>query len=125
MWPWPQVAASTRPKATRICPPDKCPFPGPSTAWIRPRRARRADQLLLSPVFATPGKGPALGAEGLHAWLEALPPTGARLLALGGIEPANLGTLRHPRLGGVALIRALWDSADPARLVQDLRAAWA
>lgn len=84
-----------------------------------------ADQLLLSPVFATPGKGPALGVEGLHAWLEILPPTDARLLALGGIGPANVAPLRHPRLGGVALIRALWEAADPARVVSELRAAWA
>lgn len=84
-----------------------------------------ADQLLLSPVFPTPGKGPALGAAGLHAWLEALPPTRARLLALGGIEPDNAGVLRHPRLAGVALIRALWEAADPARVVGDLRTAWA
>lgn len=84
-----------------------------------------ADQLLLSPVFPTPGKGPALGAEGLHAWLEALPPTAARLLALGGIGPANAPPLRHPRLAGVALIRALWEADDPARMVGELRAAWA
>lgn len=84
-----------------------------------------ADQLLLSPVFATPGKGPALGVDGLHAWLEALPPTKARLLALGGVEPGNAGALQHPRLAGVALIRALWVSADPAGVVRGLRAAWA
>jgi len=106
-------------------PPGQVPLSRPLHGLDQAPARRGADQLLLSPVFATPGKGPALGAEGLHAWLEVLPPTGARLLALGGIEPANLGTLRHPRLGGVALIRALWDSADPARLVQDLRAAWA
>lgn len=81
-------------------------------------------QLLVSPIFEVPGKGPAWGAARLHAALDALPSTDARVLALGGIQVANLPDLRHPRLAGVAMIRALWESRDPARLVQDLRGAW-
>jgi len=84
----------------------------------------QAQQLILSPVFPTPGKGPALGAENLRAWLDALPPFPGRFLALGGIGPENAGEIRHPRLGGVAMIRSLWNSPDPAGTVARLRKAW-
>jgi thiamine monophosphate synthase len=83
-----------------------------------------ARQLLLSPVYETPGKGPALGPEGLRRWLEALPPWEGRLLALGGIAVENCGALRHPRLAGVALIRSLWQAPDPRVMVERLRATW-
>ena len=83
-----------------------------------------AAQLLLSPVFPVPGKGDAFGAEGLHRRLDALPPFRGRLLALGGITPANAAELRHPRLDGLALIRALWNSGEPGHAVEALRKAW-
>lgn len=86
-----------------------------------PERAL-AQQLILSPAFPTPGKGPALSPEGLHRWLEGLPPFPGRLLALGGITPDNARTLRHPRLAGVAVIRALWDAPDPQAVVARLKA---
>lgn len=84
----------------------------------------RAQQLILSPIFAVPGKAPAWGPARLHAILDALPPLDCRLLAMGGITPATLPQLQHPRLHGVALIRALWQSPDPAETIAQLRAAW-
>lgn len=84
----------------------------------------QAQQLLLSPVFETPDKGPSLGAEGLHAWLDALPTFEGRFLALGGIAPKNVARLKHPRLAGVALIRSLWHAPDPRTVVMKLREAW-
>jgi thiamine monophosphate synthase len=83
-----------------------------------------AQQLILSPVFASPGKGSALGPEGLRAWLEALPPFEGRFLALGGVHPGNCRELRHPRLAGVAMIRSLWQAPDPTGVVARLREAW-
>ena len=83
-----------------------------------------AAQLILSPVYAVPGKGPALGAEGLRRVLDAMPPVAGRVLALGGIGPDNLGALRHPRLDGAALIRGIWSAPDPAAAVAALRRAW-
>ena len=83
-----------------------------------------ARQLLLSPIFQVPGKGPAWGAAKLQAVLDALPPGTGRILALGGITSANAGPLRHPRLDGVALIRGLWSAPDPAGVVAGLRRAW-
>jgi len=84
-----------------------------------------ARQLILSPIFPVPGKGPAWGAGKLRAVLDAMPPVAGRILALGGIDAGNAGPLRHPRLDGVALIRGLWSVPDPALAVARLRAAWA
>lgn len=86
--------------------------------------ARRAcAQLLVAPVFPSPGKGEPWGAPRLSRFLDGAA-AGPRLLALGGIDPERAGALRHPRLAGVALIRALWEAEDPAGVVARLRAAW-
>ncbi|GLH74370.1 hypothetical protein GETHLI_28720 [Geothrix limicola] len=81
-----------------------------------------ADQLLISPVFASPGKGEPWGVERLHRFLDGLPEAGPRLLALGGVDPTRAQALRHPRLAGLAAIRPFWEG-DPRRSVADFRAA--
>lgn len=83
-----------------------------------------AHQLILSPIFPVPGKGPAWGPEKLRAVLDTLPPVACRVLALGGIGASNVALLRHPRLDGVALIRSLWSAPDPAQAVARMRAAF-
>ena len=88
-----------------------------------PARAR-ARQLILSPVFAVPGKGPAWGPDRLHGVLDGMPEGAFRPLALGGITPENAAGLRHPRLAGIALIRGLWGTEDPAGTIGRLREAW-
>jgi thiamine monophosphate synthase len=80
----------------------------------------RADQLLVSPVVASPGKGEPWGPERLHRFLAGLPEAGPRLLALGGVDPRNVSHLRHPRLAGIAAIRPFWEG-DPARAVAAFR----
>ncbi len=87
-----------------------------------PTRARAA-QLLVSPLFETPGKGPAWGATGLHRFLDTLPAEAPRLLALGGVTPVRVAELRHPRLAGVAAIRPFW-TGDPRAAVEAFRDAW-
>lgn len=89
-----------------------------------PTRAS-ASQLLVSPVFPVTGKGMAWGVEGLHTFLERLPPEAPRILALGGVDPSSAPNLAHPRLDGLALIRGLWETQDPAHTVAELRVAWA
>jgi thiamine monophosphate synthase len=79
-----------------------------------------ADQLLIAPVFASPGKGSPWGGGRLHRFLDGLPPVGPQLLALGGVDPANAASIRHPRLAGFAAIRPFWDG-DPARAVAQFR----
>jgi thiamine monophosphate synthase len=81
-----------------------------------------ADQLLIAPVFPSPDKGAPWGRERLHSFLEALPAAGPRLLALGGVDPANAGSLGHPRLAGLAAIRPFWDG-DPAHTVDRFRSS--
>jgi thiamine monophosphate synthase len=86
---------------------------------------RGSTQLLLSPMLPVPGKGAAWGVAGLHAFLDGLEGAAPRLLALGGAAPDTAASLRHPRLDGVAVLRALWTATDPAGTVEALRAAWA
>lgn len=78
------------------------------------------DQLLVSPVFASPGKGEPWGPDRLRRWLDRLPPGGPRILALGGVSPSNAAVLRHPRLAGLAAIRPFWEG-DPRRTVAAFR----
>ena len=79
-----------------------------------------AEQLLLAPIFASPGKGAPWGVDRLHHFLDGLPLEGPRLLALGGVDPANAPALRHPRLAGIAAIRPFWEE-DPGRTVARFR----
>jgi thiamine monophosphate synthase len=104
---------------------DLVPLSRPLHAEAQFRERSHLDQLLIAPVFAVPGKGPPWGIERLQAFLNDCLPTGPRLLALGGVTPVRMKEFRHPRLAGVALIRALWEAQDPAALVQQLREAWA
>lgn len=100
--------------------PLSCPIHDPAQFQGR----SSAHQLVLSPVFSVPGKGAAWGPEKLHGVLDALPPSQSRILALGGITPSNIGSLKHRRLDGVAVIRALWATLDPALCVAAMRQAW-
>ena len=81
-------------------------------------------QLLLGPIYSVPEKGAPWGVERLHQVLDGIP-AGPRVLALGGITPTNSAALRHPRLDGIALIRALMDAPEPIRVVEALRRSWA
>jgi thiamine monophosphate synthase len=83
---------------------------------------RTADQLLISPVFATPGKGAPWGWERCRTFLDGLPEAGPSLLALGGLDPSNARAIRHPKLAGIAAIRPFWDE-NPARTVARFRAS--
>jgi len=105
-------------------PPSLCPTSRPLHSLSQIHERDENDQLLISPIFPVPGKGAPIGAKGLHDILENVPPWKGRLLALGGIGPENVGDLKHPRLDGVALIRGIWESADPRATVEAMRAAW-
>jgi thiamine monophosphate synthase len=84
-----------------------------------PARAQ-AEQILISPIFSSPGKGEPWGVARLHRFLDRMPAGGPRLLALGGVEPGIAPTLPHPRLDGLAAIRPFW-SGDPDRVVAAFR----
>lgn len=81
-----------------------------------------SQQLLVSPIFATPEKGAPWGIPRLNQFLDALPPSGPSILALGGVDPAAAKSLRHPRLAGFAAIRPFW-LGDPREMVARFREA--
>lgn len=81
-----------------------------------------ADYLVAGPLFPTashPGQ-PGRGVE----WLRGVAAAGAPVLAIGGITAANAAMARGAGAAGIAAIRAVWDAADPAAAVSDLRDRW-
>lgn len=74
-------------------------------------RWRGADYAIFAPVFEVPGKGAPQGWSGLSASVErsALP-----TWALGGIEPATAASASSAGACGVAVLRGLFGSEDPA-----------
>ncbi len=85
--------------------------------------AQRPDYLLVGPVFATATHpdAPPLGVERLaEIVLLGLP-----VIAVGGVTAERIPELTAAGAHGVAAIRALWDSADPAaaarRILEGLR----
>ena len=83
------------------------------------RAAGDASFVLVAPVFAVPGKGPALGLDGLAA-LAVLSPV--PLVALGGIDASNAPAVRAAGAAAIAVMREVYDAADPARAVDALLA---
>ncbi len=73
--------------------------------------ARGATHLLVSPIFDSPGKGPARGVVALEAPLR----TGAQVLALGGVDADTAAIAFAAGAHGVAAIRAAWEG--PGALV--------
>ncbi len=69
--------------------------------------AAGADYIVFGPVFATPGKGPAVGVESLAAVCRAVAPM--PVIALGGIDVNNFHLLQAAEIAGVAAIRSLHD----------------
>jgi len=80
------------------------------------RKATR--QLLLSPVFATPGKGEPWGPQRVHRFLDERPSEGPAILALGGVDPTNAKGLCHRRLAGFAAIRPFWEGDATAAVAR-------
>ena len=79
-----------------------------------------ASFVTLSPVFAVPDKGEPLGLAGLAAMTQV---SRIAVFALGGINAARAGDVVRAGAHGVALIRDVWDSAEPARTLAELLAA--
>lgn len=82
-------------------------------------------QILVSPVFPVPGKGPCWGVEAFHRLLDGLSQDAPRMYALGGVLPNTAAALCHPRLHGLAVMRSLWTAPDPKGLVARLREIFA
>lgn len=94
------------------------------------REAARAglDAVLVSPIYAVPGKAPARGLEALsEARLLAARATPhnrqLRVIALGGITPERAAACIRAGAHGVAIMRAAFREPSPRRLFEDLCAA--
>jgi len=76
------------------------------------RVAAAVDYATFSPVFASPGKGPARGFEALRRAAEVA--AGRPVLALGGIlDPAQAAAARAAGAWGVAVVRGVLAAPDP------------
>lgn len=78
------------------------------------------DFAILAPVFAVPGKGPALG---LPRFRELAGRASVPIVALGGIDATNAAAVLRAGACGVAVLRGLAGAADPERAARDVRHA--
>ena len=86
----------------------------------------RYDRLLFSPVFPSlskPGRtpDPRIAASDLRAILAL--PRRTEVFALGGIHASRVSACRDLGFDGVAVLGAVWQSADPVRAFHDLQQA--
>jgi thiamine-phosphate pyrophosphorylase len=83
-------------------------------------RSASATGVLVSPIFNSPGKGPARGVDAL---VRARACGGDLVvLALGGVDGSRAAACAEAGAHGVAVIRALLDAADPASVARSLDA---
>lgn len=86
---------------------------------------RVVDYAIAGPAFLTaskPGYGPALGPDGLAAISRTAP---VPVIAIGGIEPENVGDVIKAGVAGVAVMGSVMRSAEPDKTIKDLLAALA
>ena len=87
-------------------------------AAVRAAVAEGADYVFLGTIYETethPGRK-GVGADGVEEACEGS--RGARLVAIGGIEPAQASDLMAAGAYGVAAIRGIWSAEDPAVAVR-------
>jgi thiamine-phosphate pyrophosphorylase len=78
------------------------------------------DYLIAGPVYESaskPGYGPALGAKGLAEFVRA---TSLPVIAIGGIDAANIAEVIEAGAAGVAVMGGVMRASDPARTVREL-----
>jgi Thiamine monophosphate synthase len=86
-------------------------------------RAVDADYVGIGPVFAATGRPDAISAIGLARFSALAQRCGVPAVAIGGITTTNASSVMRVGAAGVAVISALFSSADPTRAARDLRAA--
>ena len=85
-------------------------------------RATEADYVGIGPVFVAGGAS-AGSAIGVARFSELAQRCAIPAVAIGGISTMNAASVMSAGAAGVAVISALFSSADPARAARDLRAA--
>jgi thiamine-phosphate pyrophosphorylase len=86
--------------------------------------AAGVDYIGVGPVFQTPTK-PGRAAVGLELVAYAAARSDVPFFAIGGIAPGNVARLREAGAQRIAVVRALTESASPARAARDLKQALA
>jgi len=81
-----------------------------------------ADYVVFGAVYATPSHPDSLPA-GLPALAQVASAVSVPVYAIGGITPERVAACLEAGAAGVAVIRAVWASTDPAGAVRALRAA--
>lgn len=82
------------------------------------QNATHATCVLVSPIYAVPGKDPPRGIAAIRVARTLAP--GKTILALGGIDETNARACRAAGADGVAVIRALFDARDPGEVAKRL-----
>ncbi|MCA9529428.1 MAG: thiamine phosphate synthase [Myxococcales bacterium] len=80
-------------------------------AGVREATAAGADFIVVAPFAEVPRKGPPLGREGLAALVRETP---LPVFALGGVGPESVALIRDAGARGVAVLRGVGGSRDPA-----------
>lgn len=83
-----------------------------------------ADYVFLSPVFETPGKRGVFQPLGMAPLRELTRRAPGPVLALGGVDSSRVGTVLEAGASGVAAIRAVFASGDPAAATRRLLGAF-
>ncbi len=86
-------------------------------------RAAGADYVGIGPVFGTGSKSDAGVAIGIDRFVELARRCGVPAVAIGGVSAANAGDVMAAGASGIAVISALFASADPSQAARALRSA--
>lgn len=88
----------------------------------REAEERGADYLFYGHVFSSSSK-PGIKPRGLSAMFEICSAVSIPVIAIGGIEPANIAAVRAAGASGAAVISSIWASDNPERAAAALRQA--
>jgi thiamine-phosphate pyrophosphorylase len=81
-----------------------------------------ASAVLVSPVFASPGKGTARGLEAVESAVRLA--GSMSVIALGGVDASRVRACRDAGAYGVAMIRGLLDVSDPRAVAAEVASAF-
>jgi thiamine-phosphate pyrophosphorylase len=94
-------------------------------AEVEQSRARPVDYVAFGPVFGTTSKTSEHAARGLDALRAAVATARHPLVAIGGIDAANVGAVAATGACAAAVISAFAGAGDPAAAVRDLARSFA
>jgi thiamine-phosphate pyrophosphorylase len=77
---------------------------------------------VFGPVFDTPSKRAYGAPQGLDRLRNAIARARVPVLAIGGVEPSNVETVRAAGADGVAVVRAILAASDPGAATRTLLA---